>query len=87
MHSKDPLRECLEEAYLNSPSVYNSSNDIPNDPALPLILDKVYTCVEVVKIDYQIPGCPPSGDIFWQTMMALLKGTPADLPYGLIKYD
>jgi len=87
MHSDDPLRECLEEAYLNSPSVYNSSNDIPNDPALPLILDKVYTCVEVAKIDYQLPGCPPSGDAFWQAMTALLKGPPTDLPYGLIRYD
>jgi NAD-reducing hydrogenase small subunit len=87
MHSDDPLRECLEEAFLNSPSVYNSSNDIPNDPALPLILDKVYNCVEVVKIDYQIPGCPPSGDTLWQMLLALVKGTPADLPYGLIKYD
>jgi len=87
MHSDDPLRECLEEAYLNSPSVYNSTNDIPNDPALPLILDKVYTCLEVVKIDYQLPGCPPSGDTIWQAMTALLKGQPADLPYGLIRYD
>ncbi len=87
MNSEDPLRECLEEAYLNSPSVYNADNDIPNDPALPLILDKVYTCPEVVKIDYQIPGCPPSGDILWRTLIALINGVPADLPYGLIRYD
>ena len=91
MKSEDPLRECLEEAYLNSSSVYNSTNDIPNDPAIPLILDKVYTCSEVVKIDYQIPGCPPSGDILWQTLTALICGTPSELPskmpYGLIKYD
>ncbi len=87
MRSEDPLRECLEEAYLNSPYVYNPTNDIPNDPALPLILDKVYTCVEVVKMDYQIPGCPPSGDILWQTITAFLKGNPSDLPYELIKYD
>ena len=87
MNSEDPIRECLEEAYLSSPSVYNVSNDIPNDPAIPLILDKVYTCSEVVKIDFQIPGCPPSGDILWQTLTALIKGAPAELPYGLIRYD
>ena len=56
-------------------------------PELPLILDKVYTCLEVVKIDYQLPGCPPSGDTLWQALTALLKGQPADLPYGLIRYD
>jgi NAD-reducing hydrogenase small subunit len=72
---------------MNSSSVYNSTNDIPNDPALPLILDKVYNCSEVVKIDYQIPGCPPSGDTLWQTLNALIKGVPADLPYELIRYD
>lgn len=87
MHSDDPLHECLEEVYKDSVYVYNSSNDIPNDPALPLILDKVYTCSEVVKIDYQIPGCPPSGETFWQMILSLLKGKPANLPYELIKYD
>lgn len=87
MHSNDPLRECLETAYLNSPHVYNPTNDIPNDPALPLILDKVYTCAEVVKMDYQIPGCPPSGDILWQAINALLNGKPSDLPSEVIKFD
>lgn len=87
MHSNDPLRECLETAYLNSPYVYNPTNDIPNDPALPLILDKVYTCPEVVKMDYLIPGCPPSGDVLWQTLTALLNGKPSDLPGEIIRFD
>ena len=34
---------------------------IPNDPELPLPLDKVHPIHEVVKIDYFLPGCPPSG--------------------------
>ncbi len=87
MHSDDPLRECLEEAYCSSPRVYNPSNQIPNDPALPLLLDKVYTCVDVVKIDYQIPGCPPSGDVLWATLSALVRNEPIDLPYDMVKYD
>lgn len=87
MHSDDPLKECFEEAYINSPYTQNPSGQIPNDPALPLILDKVYNCSEVVKIDYQIPGCPPSGDILWQTLSALIHGQPEDLPRELIKYD
>ncbi|MCP3941949.1 MAG: NADP oxidoreductase [Desulfobacteraceae bacterium] len=87
MHSNDPLRECLEEAYNDSDYVYNPTNEIPNDPALPLLLDKVYNCTEVVKIDYQIPGCPPSGDTLWYALVALLKGNPYELPSELIKYD
>ncbi|MBF0353372.1 MAG: NADP oxidoreductase [SAR324 cluster bacterium] len=89
MHSDDPLRECLDEAYLNSKYVYNPSNEIPNDPALPLLLDKVYTCPQVVKIDYQIPGCPPSGDMLWRALTALITGThfQTSYEYELIKYD
>ena len=87
MHAEDPLRECLETAYLNSDKVYNPDNQIPNDEALPLLLDKVYTLADVVQVDYQIPGCPPSGETLWQTLQALLAGKPEHLPYDLIKYD
>ncbi|NVK20372.1 MAG: NADP oxidoreductase [Methylocystaceae bacterium] len=87
MHSDDPLKECFEEAYISSPYIENERQRIPNDPALPLILDSVYSCVDVVKIDYQIPGCPPSGDMLWQALSALISGKPEDLPKELIKYD
>ncbi|MCB1881371.1 MAG: NADP oxidoreductase [Gammaproteobacteria bacterium] len=87
MHSNDPLRECLETAYLNSDKVYNPSNQIPNDAALPLMLDKVYTLADVVKVDYQIPGCPPSGDTLWNTLEALLAGEPVELTYEQLRYD
>lgn len=86
MHAEDPLRECLDEAYSN-PKVLNPENQIPNDPALPLLLDKVYTCVDVVKIDYQIPGCPPSGDTLWAALSALIKNEAPSLDYALIKFD
>ena len=87
MRSDDPLRECLETAYLNSDKVYNPTNRIPSDEALPLLLDKVYTLADVVKVDYQIPGCPPSGETLWQTLGSLLAGKEVELSYGLIKYD
>ena len=38
---------------------------IPNDPELPLPLDKVHPIHEVVHVDYFLPGCPPSADAFW----------------------
>jgi NAD-reducing hydrogenase small subunit len=82
-----PLAECLEEAYLNGPTVYNPSGTIPDDPEIPLLLDKVYPAHEVVKVDYFLPGCPPSADTLWQALVALLTDKPVDLPYELIKYD
>ncbi len=82
-----PLKECLDEAYLNGPSVYNPSGKIPADPEIPLLLNKVYPCHEVVKIDYFIPGCPPSADTLWEVLVALLNNQPINLPYNLVKYD
>lgn len=87
MHSEHPLKECFERAYADSEYVVNPKNIIPNDPALPLILDRVYTCAEVVKIDYQIPGCPPSGDTLWQALSCLINDKPIELDYSLIRYD
>ena len=42
MRNMIPLKECLDEAYLNGPTVHNPSGQIPNDPEIPLLLDKVY---------------------------------------------
>ena len=87
MRNTIPLKECLDEAYLNGPSVHNPQKIIPNDKELPLCLDRVYPCSEIVKIDYFLPGCPPSADTIWQTLVALLNNKPLELPYELIKYD
>jgi NAD-reducing hydrogenase small subunit len=85
MRNTIPLKECLEEAYLNGPTVVDGV--IPNDPDIPILLDKVYPCHEVVKIDYFLPGCPPSADTLWAALTALLTGKDVGLPYELIKYD
>jgi NAD-reducing hydrogenase small subunit len=86
MRNTVPLKECLEEAYLNGPTV-KGHGLIPNDPDLPNLLDRVYPCHEVVKVDYFLPGCPPSADTLWAALTALLTGKDVGLPYELIKYD
>jgi len=80
------LRECLEEAYLNGPTVEDGGM-IPNDEDLPLLLDRVYPSHEIVKIDYFLPGCPPSADTIWAALKALLTGHEPKLPYPLLKYE
>ena len=80
-----PLKECLEEAFLNGPTV--DDGVIPNDPDLPVLFDRVYPCHEVVKVDYYLPGCPPSADTIWAVVAALLAGEEPKLPYELLKYD
>ncbi len=87
MRNTIPLQECLDEAYRRGPTVHNPSGRIPCDPEIPLLLDRVYPCHEVVRIDYHLPGCPPSADTLWAALTALLSGRPVELPYELIKYD
>jgi len=55
-----PVEECLEEAYMNSITGAKGENIIPCHEDIPKILNKVYACNDVVKIDYFIPGCPPN---------------------------
>ena len=82
-----PLEECLREAYVDGPTVHNPSGEIPTSEDIPLLLDRVYPAHEVVKIDYHLPGCPPSADTLWAALTALLSDEPVELPYSLIKYD
>ena len=87
MRNTIPLKECLNEAYIDGPTVHNPSGEIPNDPEIPLLLNRVFPAHEVVKIDYHLPGCPPPADTIWEALVALLNNKPLELPYELIKYD
>lgn len=87
MHSDDPLGEIVDEAYLSGEFTKNPTHLIPNDPVLPLILDEVYRCSDVVDIDYQIPGCAPSADVMFYVVTEVLKGTFTGIPSALIRYD
>ncbi|MDY0057293.1 MAG: NADP oxidoreductase [Methyloversatilis sp.] len=60
---------------------------VPDDPELPLPLNRVLPIHEVVHIDHALPGCPPPADAFWQLLQDLIAGrTPTPAP-GLIRYD
>ena len=84
-----PLEECLREAYLLGPTVAdaNPQGVIPADPDIPKILNRVYPCHEVVKIDYSLPGCPPRADLIWEALTALVQGRAPVLSYEAFKYD
>lgn len=79
-----PLEQVLNEVYVNRKPL---NARVPNDPELPLLLDKVYPLHEVVHIDYSIPGCPPSGDTIWRVLTELLAGRMPTLDYPLIHFD
>jgi len=79
------LGACLQEVYVTELGLRQGG--IPNDPELPLPLDKVHALHEVVKIDYFLPGCPPSADAIWKFLTDLLAGRTPQLGHGLIQYD
>lgn len=82
------IKDCLEEAYLDGPTVdTNTKKIIPNDEELPMILDRVYPCHEIVKIDYFIPGCAPRADLIWEALVALVTGNEMKIPYEVLKFD
>jgi NAD-reducing hydrogenase small subunit len=79
------LGEILEEVYHTSPGLDNGL--IPNDPELPLPLNKVHPLHEVVHVDCFIPGCPPSAELIWQTLLDLLAGRTPQPDTRLLRYD
>jgi NAD-reducing hydrogenase small subunit len=80
------LRDILEAVYETEGGLAHGAH-IPNDPELPLPLNKVHPIHEVVKIDYFLPGCPPSGDAIWKFLTDLIAGRTPHLGHGLLHYD
>jgi NAD-reducing hydrogenase small subunit len=79
------LGQCLQEVYLTGPGIVGGQ--VPNDPELPLPLDKVHPIHEIVRIDYFIPGCPPSGDAIWKFLTDLLDGRTPRLGHPMLHFD
>jgi NAD-reducing hydrogenase small subunit len=85
MRNHYTLTECLNEAYIDGIGIEDAQ--IPSDPEIPMLLNKVHPLHEVVKIDYFLPGCPPSADTIWTFLEELLAGKPIDFAYRQIHYD
>jgi NAD-reducing hydrogenase small subunit len=79
------LGQCLQEVYVTEPGL--AQGGIPNDPELPLPLDKVHPLHEVVKVDHFLPGCPPSAEAIWKFLTDLIDGRAPHLAHDLIRYD
>ncbi len=79
------LKACIEESYLDGIGVENPH--IPDDPELPLLLNKVHPIHEVVKVDYFLPGCPPPADTIWTFLEELISGKEIAFTYQQIHYD
>jgi NAD-reducing hydrogenase small subunit len=80
------LGTLLTDVYRSRPGMRPGSA-IPNDPELPLPLNKVRPIHEVVPVDHFLPGCPPAADAFWCFLTDLLAGRTPHLSGALLHYD
>jgi len=87
MRNTFEIEDCLTEAYLDSITSEANETLIPHHEDIPKILDKVYSNHEVVKIDYHIPGCPPSATHIWNVVKSILFEEDYDITYPEFKYD
>ncbi len=80
------IADILNHVYHKGTGLADGSQ-IPDDPELPLPLNKVHPIHEVVKIDYFLPGCPPSGDAIWAFLTDLIVGKTPTLGHHHLHYD
>ena len=72
------LDEVFNTAYVNSIS-NDTEGEVPDHPDLLRLRNKVIPLQEVVKVDFVIPGCPPSADTIFYVISALLLDKIPDL--------
>jgi len=77
------VRQCLGQVYRTE----QGEVAVPDDPELPRLLDKVYPVNEIVRIDYFLPGCPPTGDAIWKFLTDLLTGRTPRIEHPLLQFD
>jgi NAD-reducing hydrogenase small subunit len=71
------VENVLECAYLLNADVHQR---VPDDPTiLPRLLPRVRPLHELIRVDYHLPGCPPSAGRIRTTLTALLKGETPQL--------
>jgi len=70
----------LKRAYAD---LSDMDTEIPTD--VPKLLKKVHPLHEIVKVDYFIPGCPPSADLINYVLTELLAGRTPNME-GRSKY-
>jgi NAD-reducing hydrogenase small subunit len=71
MRMKFTKEECLNRAYGEVET--SVGTHIPRDPDVPQLIDHVAPLHEHVKVDYYIPGCPPSADLIFHVVSELLQ--------------
>jgi NAD-reducing hydrogenase small subunit len=65
-----PLSEVLDRVYIENAAL---NKQVPTKN-VPKLLPRVRPVHEVVKVDVFVPGCPPSADTIFNTILELVEG-------------
>jgi NAD-reducing hydrogenase small subunit len=85
MRNAFTTKEALERAYITSESTVDGK--VPQDPELGRLTKRCCSVGEMVPVDVNLPGCPPSADAIFNTLSALLEGRAANPTGDDLKYD
>jgi NAD-reducing hydrogenase small subunit len=86
MRNYIPLVDVFEASYLKAVSNDRLGTE-PGDQVLLKLNEKVVPLQEVVKVDYVIPGCPPSADTIFYVLNELLNDRqPQPGGHNMLKY-
>ncbi|RLI27953.1 NADP oxidoreductase [Candidatus Bathyarchaeota archaeon] len=77
--------EVLERGYVTTETTVKGK--VPVGEEIPKLLDSVKRVDEVVKVDYYVPGCPPSAEAILHVLLNLIEGKDPKLPPSMIHYD
>jgi NAD-reducing hydrogenase small subunit len=81
------LKEVMDTSYRDAPGNDRKGHE-PYDPTLMKLNEKVLPLGEVVKVDYNIRGCPPDADTIFHVLNEFLNdrvpdpAIPGKLRYG-----
>ncbi len=79
-----PKEKILARSYSEAES--NDGIVIPNDKAIQKLTDQAVPLHQVVKVDYYIPGCPPSADFIFYVLNELLNDRVPVLDKERLRY-
>jgi len=68
------LEDVLVRGFVETEST--QIGEIPGEGDVPKLMKKVRPIQEFVKVDANIPGCPPDADTIWFVLTELLAGRP-----------
>jgi NAD-reducing hydrogenase small subunit len=65
----------------------NFNKHFPNSKDISKLLPRVKAVNEVIKVDYYIPGCPPSADAIFYVLNEILEGRSPKLQGDKLSYE